>query len=180
MRSTEYTRIGKRLFIEGLVAGNFGSMSVRGDGGFHITASGAYLDDPGEFVYVAPGREVPEDASSEYRVHARTYEQTSHKAVLHAHPPFCIAASYWSDCIRPDDSEGKLFCPAIPVVDGEPGTAELAECVAAGLREAPVVIARGHGTFAGAGSLERAYLLTSVAEHACRVLYYARGFRWQV
>jgi L-fuculose-phosphate aldolase len=177
MPDTACARIGRRLFNEGLVAGNFGNASIREGEGFFITRKGVYLDTPGDLVFVLPGKDVPPNASSEYRVHARTYQLTSHTAILHAHPPFSIAASFIHDCIRPDVSEGKLLCPEVHVVEGDPGTATLAERVAAALASAPVVIARGHGTFAGGRSLEEAYLLTSVVEHACRVLYYTHGFR---
>jgi L-fuculose-phosphate aldolase len=177
MPDTECARIGRRLFNEGLVTGNFGNMSIREGDGFSITRRGVYLDNPGDLVFFLPGIEMPANASSECRVHATTYQLTSHTALLHAHPPFSIAASFMHDCIRPEDSEGKLLCPEVPVVEGDPGTAALADSVAAALASAPVVIARGHGTFAGGRSLEEAYLLTTVVEHACRVLYYTYGFR---
>jgi L-fuculose-phosphate aldolase len=35
---------------------------------------------------------------------------------------------------------------------------------------APVVIARGHGTFAAGKTLDEAYVFTSLAEHSCLVL----------
>ena len=45
MYSGEFERIGKRLFAEHLVGGNFGNISVRkGDEGFFIKRTGAYLD----------------------------------------------------------------------------------------------------------------------------------------
>ena len=70
-----------------------------------------------------------------------------------------------------------MFCPIIRVVKGRPGTDELAERVVQGLKFAPVVIARGHGTFAAGKMLDEAYVLTSLAEHSCRVLILFEGFR---
>ena len=39
-----------------------------------------------------------------------------------------------------------------------------------------LVIARGHGTFAGGATLDEAFQLTSLAEHACRVLAFRKMF----
>ncbi len=178
MYSREFERIGRRLFAEHLVGGNFGNMSVRkGDEGFFIKRSGTCLDEPAEPVYVPFIGDVPKEASSEYRVHREVYLRTRFSAIVHAHPPHAIAMSFNIDEIKPQDSEGLMFCPLIPVVDGAPGTDELARHVADGLNRVPVVVARGHGTFAGGKSLDEAYHLTSMAEHSCRVLTLAWKFR---
>ncbi len=170
MLDQEFERIGKRLFREGLVGANFGNVSVRCDGGFYITRSGAYLDARGVPVFVAENGSVPEGASSEYRVHREVYRRTFHRAVVHAHPVHAVAASLEATMIVPLDSEGMTLCPAIPVVEGRPGSDDLARNVADALAETPVVVARGHGTFAAGRTLDEAYLYTSTAEYACRIL----------
>ena len=177
MYSREFMRIGKRLFAEHLVGGNFGNMSVRkGREGFFIKRTGEYLDGPSEPVFVPFRGKVPKDASSEYRVHLNVYSTTPYLAIVHAHPPYAIAASLCRSEILPLDSEGQMFCPRIPVVTGDPGTEDLARAVACALMKAPVVIARGHGTFAGGKTLDEAYNFTSLAEHACRVIAHTGGF----
>jgi L-fuculose-phosphate aldolase len=171
MYSGEFERIGRRLFAEHLVGGNFGNISVRdGMNGFYIKRTGAYLDVATEPLFVPLSGEVPAGASSEYRVHREIYTKTGHLAVVHAHPPVAVALSLVRDTIRPEDSEGIMFCPVITVVCGEPGSQELADAVANALVSSKLVIARGHGTFAAGKSLDEAYLYTSLAEHACRVL----------
>ena len=176
MQDKEFGQVGARLFAERLLSGNFGNMSKRGENGFYITRNGTFLDTPGDLVFVPMRGAVPPDASSEYRVHREIYDATSHNAIVHAHPPFSITISLYSDSLYPLDGEGKMLCPHIPVVEGEPGTRMLADNVAQVLKENPAVIARGHGTFAAASSLQDAYLLTSVVEHACRIIYYSRVF----
>ncbi|MDD3620912.1 MAG: aldolase [Methanofollis sp.] len=176
MSGQEFVRIGKRLFSEGLVGGNFGNISLRANEGFYITRTGAYLDVPGTPVLVPLKGSAPAGASSEYRVHQAIYQKTGYKAVVHAHPAHAVAASVALSRIVPVDSEGEMLCPVIPVVGGAPGTDELAENVAKALEERPLVIARGHGTFAAADDLDHAYLLTSLAEHSCRVLAYSGFF----
>lgn len=175
--SDDFARIGRRLVAEHLVGASFGNLSVReGESGFLIKRTGAYLDEPGDPVFVPFSGDVPKEASSEYRVHRDVYQKTSYQAIVHAHPPYAVAASLRLTTIIPLDSEGKMFCPAIPVVTGEPGTDELARNVADGLAVAPVVIARGHGTFASGKDLDQAYFYTSLAEHACRVIAFSRCF----
>ncbi|HOB18907.1 MAG TPA: aldolase [Candidatus Methanoculleus thermohydrogenotrophicum] len=177
MLDLEFERIGKRLFLEGLVGANFGNMSVRAKAGFYITRSGAYLDDREMPVFVPGDGEAPPEASSEYRVHRAVYRISPHLAIVHAHPVHAVAASLDTDLIRPVDSEGRMLCPEIPVVGGEPGTDEIAQNVSRALRGGHIVIVRGHGTFAAGATLDVAYIYTSIAEYACRVLFLSGRFR---
>lgn len=170
LHDSEPERIGRRLRQEGLVSGNFGNMSLRGRGGFYIKRSGAFMDDPWEPVFVPFEGHTPAAASREERVHREIYLRTGHRAVIHAHPPNAIAASFLFEQVIPQDSEGLLLCPWIPVVTGEPGSQELAGAVAEALVTHPIAIARGHGTFAAGRDLLQAFLLTSAAEHSCRIL----------
>ena len=168
---SEFERIGKRLFAEGLLVASFGNMSVRSGSGFFITSRGAYLDCPGSPVFVPMEGDVPEQASSEYRVHRAVYRASNHRAaIVHAHPPHAVACSLSRERIVPVDSEGQMFAPLIPVVEGACGSDDLAEQVARGLSAHGVVVARGHGTFAAGTTLDQAYILTSLAEHSCRIL----------
>ena len=176
MYSGEFERIGKRLFAEHLVGGNFGNMSVRSGEGFFIKRTGTCLDIANEPVYVPLSGIAPKEASSEYRVHQAVYASSNHTAIVHAHPPYAVAASLVMDTIVPLDSEGEMFCPLIPVVTGAPGTQEVADNVARVLTTSKLVIARGHGTFAAGATLDDAYVLTSLAEHSCRVLALRRQF----
>jgi L-fuculose-phosphate aldolase len=113
---------------------------------------------------------APKETSNEYRVHRAVYKTTPFKAVVHAHPPHAVAISLVFDEVIPQDCEGQMFCPMIPVVQGSPGTDVLAARVSEGLARAPIVIARGHGTFAAGKTLDEAYIFTSLAEHSCQVL----------
>jgi L-fuculose-phosphate aldolase len=176
MYSGEFERIGKRLFAEHLVGGNFGNISVRThDEGFFIKRTGAYLDIAGEPLFVPLYGDVPQNASSEYRLHREVYRKTDLQAIVHAHPPFAVAASLVMDEIIPEDSEGEMFIPRIPVVLGAPGSQEIADTVSNSLNSSKLVIARGHGTFAGGKTLDEAYIYTSLAEHSCRVLLLKRS-----
>jgi L-fuculose-phosphate aldolase len=178
MYSDEFERIGKRLFAEHLVGGNFGNISVRKENeGFFIKRTGSYLDVAGEPVFVPMEGPAPAEASSEYRVHREVYKKSPYHAIVHAHPPAAIAASLVLDSITPEDSEGLMFCPLIPVVGGAPGTQEVADNVAEALTRSRLVIARGHGTFAAGKTLDEAFQYTSLSEHSCRILSLKKGFQ---
>ncbi len=172
-------RIGRRLFSEHLVGGNFGNISYRDSQseGFYITSSGSYLDEPEDLVFVPLDGEVPRNASSEWRVHREIYARTRHMAVVHAHPPCCVACSLFFDELIPLDSEGEALCPVIPVVAGKPGSIDLAERVTECLHLSNLCIVKGHGTFAGGKNLDEAYLYTSLAEYSCHVTWMAQNFR---
>lgn len=178
----EFSRIGKRLFREHLVGGNFGNMSLRTETGYFITRTGSYLDaDPAQIVLMPGNGRVTPGASSEWRVHTAIYTACPDcQAIVHAHPVHAVALSLLADAeLVPIDSEGKMLAPVIRIVDGEPGTQELADAVAAGLKTSHVVIARGHGTFATGRDLDQAYLFTSLAEHCCTILHYTGLWRQQ-
>jgi L-fuculose-phosphate aldolase len=180
MVADSFERIGKRLFAEGLVGANFGNMSIRSKEGFFITRLGSYLDVPGEPIFVPMEGEVPDNASSEYRVHRQIYILTDYMAVIHAHSPYSITCSCIMDRIEPIDSEGMMFSPSIAVVEGKCGSDELASGVAEALTRAKVVVARGHGTFAGGKNLDEAYIYTSLAEHSCRILILSGRYGYPV
>jgi L-fuculose-phosphate aldolase len=169
--SSEFERIGKRLFAEHLVGGNFGNISIRkSNEGYFIKRTGTYLDVAAEPVFVPFSGEVPKDASSEYRVHREVYKNTLHQALIHAHPPHVVAASLVLDEIVTEDSKGMMFFPKIPVVSGVPGSQEIADNVAAALTHYSLVIVRGHGTFSAGKTLDEAYVYTSLAEYACQII----------
>jgi L-fuculose-phosphate aldolase len=170
--SADLARVGKRVLAEGLVSGNFGNASLRAGDVFLVKRTGAFLDEPGPLVPVPLEGDIPPGASRESRVHRAVYNLTPHGAVLHVHPPYAVTLSLDLDEIVPVDPEGLLLCPRIPVVTGDPGSQALGDRVAHALMHGKIAIARGHGTFAAGETLEEAYLVTSAAELACRILVY--------
>ena len=85
-----------------MLGGNFGNMSVRtADGGFFIKRTGTCLDIATEPVFVPLSGDAPKEASSEYRVHRAVYAATNHTAIVHAHPPYAVAASLVMDAYCP-------------------------------------------------------------------------------
>jgi hypothetical protein len=68
-------------------------------------------------------------------VHKEIYLQTSHRAVVHAHPPKAVILSMSLDRIEPIDSEGKALLGSIKVLPDYPsGSLELARAVSEELK----------------------------------------------
>ncbi len=174
--------VGRDLAARGLVTSHGGNLSVRRPvGGALITATGSMLgrldgaalvavDVDGDLVM--PGAAPP---SSNTAIHLAIYEAHPRAhAVVHAHGPYSIARSLSmeSDSMHPANFEAHLVLgasiPVLTVVDHEAPAA-----VARALERCPIVIVRGHGTFAMAADLWQALNRTTVLEEAAQVLVLA-------
>ena len=177
----QFRRIGRDLFVAGLVSSHGGNMSVRQGDRILITRRGSMLAQLAERDIIDIGLEENDAnvtlASTEIVVHRAIYQQTSALAIVHTHPPYAIAQSLVKDEIVPVDSEGSYLLHKVPVVEAQltAGSAEVAELLPRWLKEYDVVMLRGHGPFAIGHLLEEAYQLTSVLEMACRILTISEG-----
>ncbi len=174
--------VGRDLAARGLVTSHGGNLSVRRPaGGALITATGTMLGrlDAAGIVAVGPdGALLQADAaapSSNTAIHLAIYAaHPQAQAVLHAHPPHAIARSLVtdSDSLHPANFEAQLLLgggvPIVTVVDHAAPAA-----VAEALSRCPIVIVRGHGTFALAGDLWQALNYTTALEEAAQILVLA-------
>ena len=161
---------GRMLWEAGLVSSHGGNISVRlPDGGLLVTRTGAMLGRLGEgdLVTVTADGTLGGEPSMDTALHRAVYEASGAQAVLHAHPRHAIALSLARDVIEPADAEGRLRLGAVPVVE--------AEGVAQALRDAPIVMARGHGSYARGDDLWQALQWTSVLEESAQVLWLLRA-----
>lgn len=172
----EFQTIGYDLFVAGLNNSHSGNMSIRVNRMMAITRSGSMLHrlEYKDIVETLIDGEDSESAraSRERPVHRAIYLQTGAQAIVHAHPPQLIAASFFCDKFEPVDAEGRYFFPTgIPVVEVVNAIAsdEVAAKIAPLLKSTPVVIVRGHGTFAVGNSLEDGFHYTSSLEHSARI-----------
>ena len=169
---------GRDLYASGLVTSHGGNLSLRrAEGGALISATGAMLGrlSPRDVVAVDGSAErVERDApapSSNTAIHLAIY--AAHRgagAVLHAHPVHAIARTLASDAgaIEPVNFEGQLFLPRVPVLAA--GAEEREGEIAEALRECPLVMVRGHGSFARGEDIWDALLYTSALEEAAQIL----------
>ncbi len=177
----QFQRVGRDLFVAGLVSSHGGNMSVRQGDRILITRRGSMLAHLDERDVIDIGLEENDAnvtlASTEIVVHRAVYQATSALAIVHTHPPYAIAQSLAKDEIVPVDSEGSYLLHKVPVVAAQltAGSVEVAELLPRWLKEYDLVMLRGHGPFAIGHLLEEAYQLTSVLEMTCRVLTISEG-----
>ena len=172
----DFQTVGYDLFIAGLNNSHSGNMSVRANRMMAITRSGSMLHrlDYNDIVETLIDGEDAETAraSRERPVHRAIYLQTGAQAIVHAHPPQLIALSFFTDKFEPVDAEGRYFFPvgiAVVEVVNAIASEEVAAKIAPLLRNSPVVIVRGHGTFAVGSTLEEGFHSTSSLEHSARI-----------
>ncbi|MCY3655993.1 MAG: glycerate kinase [Chloroflexi bacterium] len=167
---------GTDLRADGLVTSHGGNVSARRPrGGAVISATGAMLGRLTDDLLVAVEadgelRDADDAApSSDTAVHLAIYEAcTDAGAVVHAHPVHAIALAYGRDAIDPANLEGRLFVGSVPVLEAEWETS--AQPVAEALREHPIVVVRGHGSYARGTDVWDALRVTSTLEEAARIL----------
>jgi L-fuculose-phosphate aldolase len=176
----DFARVGRDLFLSGLVTTHGGNLSLRRGDRMLVTRRGAMLghltpEDLVETLVAAEGGGPPA-ASSETVVHRAVYRATAAMAVVHAHPPAAVFLSLLQEDIVPVDSEGAALLGRVPVVAPleAVGSAESAGLVSRALLRHRAVVVRGHGSFAAAGTLEEALGLTSALEAASRILVLGR------
>ena len=168
----EFRAVGRMLWEAGLVSSHGGHMSVRlPDGGLLVTRTGAMLGriSEGDLVMVAADGSSPGEPSMDTEVHQAAYEATGAGVVLPAPPRHAITRSLVADAVEPAEAEGRLRLGLVRVVRRER--------IAKALQEAPIVLARGHGSYARGDDLWQALKWTSVLEESAEVLWLLRAMR---
>lgn len=171
----------KRLVIRGYVTAHGGNLSIRSGNTVWITRHASSLEDlkQDDVIKIRMDKPVGFDivASTETPVHLAVYRKSSNLAVIHAHPKYAIALSYFYDELVPMDSEAYHVMKKIPVVEGSPGSQMLAENVSDALSKYHAVIVRGHGVFASAKFMDVAYQYLVMVEHAAEVIYLVEFYK---
>ncbi len=176
----QFQNVGYDLFIRGLASSHSGNMSIRVGDRLIITRRGCRLTNLTEKDLIETGvdrndRATPA-ASSELAFHRAIYQNTQAQAIVHAHPPTVVALSLLDDSVVPLDSSGESSLGYVPVVGGglSPQSKDVITAVAEAVKVYNAVICKGHGIFATGQLLEEAYLLTSVLEESCQVLWFLK------
>ncbi len=175
MLTVDFQQVGADIFQRGIASSHGGNLSVRLGDHLLITRRWAQLGHLTDNDVVETGvahndRGTPV-ASSELAVHRAIYQGTNAQAVVHAHPAYATALSLLQDVIEPIDAQGRQLgrVPIIGATTIDDVKDEL-DGVVEGLKEHPVVVVRGHGTFAIGQLLHEAWGWTSVLEESCRIL----------
>jgi L-fuculose-phosphate aldolase len=159
----EFQAAGRTLFDNGLVTGSSGNLSIRLGNDLFITAHGSTLSflSSADIVKAPLRCEDCPGASWELPVHRAIYTQVPVFAIAHAHPPCAVALSL--------QKSGKHSHGNTVILDAGEGIVPgaIAEDIARELKKQPLVMVRGHGTFAAAKTLDEACRITAEYESKC-------------
>jgi L-fuculose-phosphate aldolase len=156
-----------------------GNASVRKDGRFWVTPTGACADTltPEDLVECPLRGACREGASLDGPLHQMVYEKNpAARAVLHSHGPYTVAMTLDGEDFVPVDFEGQYYFPKVPVITipydryVELAPAAVAEALA-GNR---IAVVRGHGVYACAENLNLAYKWTCSLELSAKTAFIAR------
>jgi len=172
----------RALWDRRLTFGTSGNVSARlDDARLLITSSGASFRtlEAGDLARVdGAGAGEGAQPSTELPLHVAAYAaRPDVRFVVHTHPTFCVV---WSKCAKtvfPRDTVGarETLGPVGYVGFFPPGSAELADAMAAQLREGfDTVLMERHGLTTVGGDLERPFNLADLAEEAARIAYLSR------
>lgn len=172
-----FQTVGCDLYRGRMVSVHGGNLSVKLGNNLCITRRGSRLGCLALSDLVETG--VDKDdvnttlASSELAVHRAIYRQTEASAVIHAHPTYTVVLSFAAEKIKPLDIEGRLLLKEIPVVGfgQEPMPGEYAPEISQALKQFPIAVVYGHGSFARGAALSEAYTITAMLEESCCILY---------
>ncbi|MBA7695449.1 3-oxo-tetronate 4-phosphate decarboxylase [subsurface metagenome] len=171
----DFIKIGRELFIRGLIASHSGNLSVKRRNEILITRRGSMLGNltKEDIVSVLLKADKVEAASRELVVHRAIYQATSALACVHAHPPYAIALSLIENEIIPIDEEGAFYLPRVPIlaIEDTIGSEVVASQLAKLFNGNKIAMIKGHGSFAIGETLEEAYLKTSSLEHSSQIIH---------
>ena len=135
----ELAAVGRDLYQLGMVSSRGGNLSILDGHAMWITGTGTALghlkalDISRAF---ADGRHEPPPPSSDTILHWTIYATTQAGAIAHAHPHHAIALSYDRDVFKPEDLEGQMHVPSVPVIERGPLQEQQ-------IADAPARVARG-------------------------------------
>lgn len=172
--------VGKDLFLAGINNSHSGNLSIRKENTLVITRTGAMLGHLEQKDLVETSLEQDDEysplASVELPVHRAIYQNTTARAIVHAHPVFATATSLVQDQITPVDAEAAYLLGQVPVLGASETIAsqEVAQQLPILLQKHKIVVVKGHGSFAVGKDLEEAFKYTNSLENSCKIAYYAK------
>lgn len=168
----DFRTIGRELVNLGLLSARGGNLSVRFPNGRTVitrhNSMNGFLQ-ASDFTEIdATGMVRGPEPSIDTPIHLAIYRIRGPGAVIHAHPRAAIALSLLQDVIVPANLEGRYYLTDIPVVPSGIGP-EVAEAVAAALKERRVCMVAGHGCYAFGEDLWTALQWVTVLDEATQV-----------
>ena len=168
---TSYYRL---LRQHGLNDSHSGNASIRVANDMWITPTGGCADTltTPDLVFCPGNTPSPANASQDTILHRAIYKQRKDvNAILHGHPVHAIALTMNGDDFVAEDFEGKLYFGTVPVVDidYEHYFEHSVDAISQALADNDIIIARGHGVYSCAPTLELAYKWINSMELSARI-----------
>jgi len=170
-----------KMAKDDLTVGTSGNISVRVDDLVAISPSGVDYDamTPEQIVVtdlegtIVEGTRSP---SSELAMHLLVYAETDATAVIHTHPVYSTVVGTLAEETPTIHYMIALHGGAVRVAPYAPyGSVQLAENVAAAMKDRSAVLMQNHGAICFGDSLHSAYSRALYLEWVCRVWVIARG-----
>jgi len=181
----DLSRIGKKLYDKGLVAGTNGNLSVRIDTDLLLASPlGASLGtlSPEQIIKTNLRGDLLDGSgqpSVEYPLHLEAYRLRSDaRAMVHAHPPFATGmASAGQDMTEPLLTEVVLAFKAIPLANYAPPTTDaFVRSIADLVPEYDAILLANHGALTLGKTLDEACYRMEVLESVAQSTLTARLF----
>ncbi len=159
-----------------------GNASVRDQNTVWVTPTGACADTlkANDLIACNIDGTAGEHASYDAKLHVEIYKKNSKaNAVLHSHGPHTIALTMNGENFIPDDFEGQLYFPTVPVhnIPFEEYSKISPSLIADTLQDYCITVVRGHGVYACAETLDLAYKWTCSLEHSAKIAFLAKQLR---
>lgn len=156
-----------------------GNASVRVEGDFWVTPSGACADllRADQLIRCETDGACGQGASLDAPLHQLVYRQNPKaQAVIHSHGPYTVAMTMSGEEFVPIDFEGQYYFRRIPIINipYQDYIAEAPAQVAAVLAEHPIMVVRGHGVYAQAESINLAYKWSCSLELSAKTAWLAQ------
>jgi L-fuculose-phosphate aldolase len=153
-----------------------GNASVRDGDTIWVTPTGACADtlQSNELIACTMDGSCGDHASFDAKLHIEVYKQNAKtSAVFHSHGPHTIALTMNGQDFTPEDFEGKLYFPTVPVhsINFDDYTEKSPNMVANTLSKYRITVVRGHGVYACAESINLAYKWTCSLEHSAKIAF---------
>jgi len=178
----ELAQFGKKLYVDGLVAGPGGNLSARAGDIIYLSPSGFAFDElePEDYIgmdlssgRVVEGRHRP---TSEYLMHLACYQvRNDVRAVVHTHPRYTIAMSSAGHDIKAMIADFHIYTHSkVPHLEYfTVTTPELAAAVKAQVADANALVLRNHGAVTLGTHLKEAYYRMLSLEEGAQIQWLA-------
>ncbi|MCS7206246.1 MAG: class II aldolase/adducin family protein [Leptospiraceae bacterium] len=175
--------VGKRLYEKGMIVALEGNLSIQYEGKIIITASAVHKGNLSihDFVVVDFEGNVLEShqkkPSTELPMHLNIYKSRPNiKAIVHAHPPYCIAATLNGISFMDTDlPEVHLILGDVPTAPyALTGTIEMFHALEPFLDSEAILLSH-HGAITFGSSIWVAYNKMELLEHTAKILCIAHS-----